>query len=95
MARATQLIVSLTSKPGVLAQLTKTLADAGVNIASLSADSVSGRGKIRVIVSDPPRPGACCGARSIASARSPRSSCGCATVRERSRASLASWRRSG
>jgi hypothetical protein len=53
MARATQLTVSLTSKPGVLAQLTKTLADAGVNIASLSADSVSGRGKIRVIVSDP------------------------------------------
>ena len=53
MARATQLTVSLTSKPGVLAQLTKTLADAGVNIASLSADAVSGRGKIRVIVSDP------------------------------------------
>ncbi len=53
MARATQLTVSLASRPGVLAQLTRTLADAGVNIASLSADAVSGRGKIRVIVSDP------------------------------------------
>ena len=53
MARTTQLMVSLTSKPGVLAQLTKTLADAGVNITSLSADAVSGRGKIRLIVNDP------------------------------------------
>ena len=53
MARTTQLTVSLASRPGVLAQLTRTLADAGVNIASLSADAVSGRGKIRVIVSDP------------------------------------------
>ena len=53
MARTTQLTVSLASKPGVLAQLTKTLAEAGVNIASLSADAVSGRGKIRLIVNDP------------------------------------------
>jgi hypothetical protein len=53
MARTTQLTVSLASRPGVLAQLAKTLADAGVNILSLSADAVSGRGKIRVIVNDP------------------------------------------
>ena len=52
MPRATQLTVSLKSKTGVLAQLAKTLADARVNIASLSADAVSGRGKIRVIVND-------------------------------------------
>ena len=52
MPRATQLTVSLKSKPGVLAQLAKTLADARVNISSLSADAVSGRGKIRVIVND-------------------------------------------
>ena len=52
MPRATQLTVSLKSKPGVLAQLAKTLADARVNIASLSADAVSGRGKVRVIVND-------------------------------------------
>ena len=52
MPRATQLTVSLKSKPGVLAQLAKTLADAGVNISTLSANAVSGRGKIRVIVND-------------------------------------------
>src|SRR5512145_3491271 len=53
MARTTQLTVSLKSRPGVLAQLARTLAEAGVNIASLSADAVSGRGKIRLIVNDP------------------------------------------
>ena len=53
MPRATQLTVSLKSKPGVLAQLTRTLADARVNIVSLSADSPGGRGKIRLIVNDP------------------------------------------
>ncbi len=52
MPRATQLTVSLKSKPGVLANLAKTLADAGVNITTLSADAVSGRGKVRVIVND-------------------------------------------
>ena len=52
MPRATQLTVSLKSRPGVLAQLARTLADAKVNITSLSADAVSGRGKIRVIVND-------------------------------------------
>ena len=52
MPRATQLTVSLTSRPGVLAQLARTLADAGVNITTLSADAVSGRGKIRLIVND-------------------------------------------
>jgi len=55
MPRATQLTVSLKSRPGVLAQLARTLADARVNIASLSADAVSGRGKIRLIVNDPAR----------------------------------------
>ena len=52
MPRATQLTVSLKSKPGVLAQLARTLADSGVNITTLSADAVSGRGKIRLIVND-------------------------------------------
>ena len=52
MPRTTQLTVSLKSRPGVLAQLARTLADAGVNIVTLSADAVSGRGKIRVVVND-------------------------------------------
>jgi len=53
MPRTTQLTVSLKSQPGVLAQLARTLADARVNIASLSADAARGRGKIRLIVNDP------------------------------------------
>jgi hypothetical protein len=53
MPRTTQLTVSLKSRPGTLAQLARTLADAGVNIVTLSADAVTGRGKIRVIVNDP------------------------------------------
>jgi hypothetical protein len=52
MPRTTQLTVSLKSRPGVLAQLARTLADAQVNIASLSADAARGRGKIRLIVND-------------------------------------------
>src|SRR4030095_17069101 len=52
MPRTTQLTVSLKSRPGVLAQLARTLPAAGVNIVTLSADAVSGRGKIRVVVSD-------------------------------------------
>jgi hypothetical protein len=53
MAKTTQLVVSLVSKPGVLADLTRTLADANVNVAALSADAVSGRGKIRMVVNNP------------------------------------------
>ena len=53
MPRATQLTVSLKSRPGVLAQLARTLADAGVNISTLSADAPGGRGKIRLTVNDP------------------------------------------
>ena len=53
MPRTTQLTVSLKSRPGVLAQLARTLADARINIVSLSASAASGRGKIRLIVNDP------------------------------------------
>jgi len=52
MPKATQLTVRVKSKPGVLAELAKTLADARVNIASLSAEGAGGRGKIRIIVND-------------------------------------------
>jgi hypothetical protein len=53
MPRTTQLTVSLKSRPGVLAQLARTLAEARINIVSLSASAASGRGRIRLIVSDP------------------------------------------
>jgi len=52
MPRTTQLTLSLLSRPGTLAALARTLADAGVNIMALSAAEVSGRGKIRLLVND-------------------------------------------
>ncbi len=55
MPRTTQLTLSLVSRPGTLAALTRTLADGGVNITALSAAEVSGRGKIRLLVNDPVR----------------------------------------
>lgn len=53
MSKTTQLTLSLVSRPGTLATLARTLADAGVNITALSAAEVSGRGKIRLLVKDP------------------------------------------
>ena len=55
MPKTTQLTLSLVSRPGTLAALTRSLADAGVNITALSAPEASGRGKIRLLVNDPGR----------------------------------------
>jgi len=53
MARVTQITVSVPSKPGALAKITSALAGAGVNLSGVCAAEVGGRGKIRLIVSDP------------------------------------------
>jgi hypothetical protein len=53
MAKTTQLILTLQSKPGVLASVSRALADARVNIVALSAAEAAGRGKIRMIVNNP------------------------------------------
>jgi hypothetical protein len=53
MAKTTQLILTLPSKPGVLASVSRALADARVNIVALSAAEAAGRGKIRMIVNNP------------------------------------------
>ena len=53
MAKTTQLTLTLESKPGVLAKICRTLADAGVNITAICAAETAGRGKIRMVVSDP------------------------------------------
>ena len=55
MAKTTQLVLNLESKPGVLAKLARTLADAGVNMTALCAPETGGRGKIRLLVDDPAR----------------------------------------
>ncbi|HEY3067097.1 MAG TPA: ACT domain-containing protein [Methylomirabilota bacterium] len=52
MPKMTQLTLSLESKPGVVAKIARTLADAGVNITGLSATDTTGRGKVRLLVSD-------------------------------------------
>ena len=55
MAKITQLTVTAQSKPGVLAKVARTLADAGVNITAVCASESAGRGKLRMVVSDPVR----------------------------------------
>ncbi len=50
--KTTQLTLNLDSKPGVLAKLTRVLADAGINITGLFAAETAGRGKLRLLVSD-------------------------------------------
>lgn len=52
MPKATQLILSLKSKRGVLASVAHALAEAGVNITALHAGEASGRGKIGILVNN-------------------------------------------
>ena len=55
MPKVTQLALNLQSKPGVLAAVARVLGDAGVNVVGLCAGETSGRGKIRLLVSDAAR----------------------------------------
>jgi len=55
MPKTTQLTLTLESKPGVLAKISQALAGAGVNITAICAAETAGRGKIRIVVSDPAR----------------------------------------
>lgn len=55
MAKTTQLTLTLESRPGVLARISRLLADAGVNITALCAAETAGRGKIRLVVTNPAR----------------------------------------
>ena len=55
MAKTTQLTITLESKPGVLARISGILADAGINITAICAAETTGRGKIRMVVTNPAR----------------------------------------
>ena len=55
MPKTTQLTLTLESKPGVLAKISRALAGAGVNITAICAAETAGRGKIRMVVSDAAR----------------------------------------
>ena len=52
MAKITQLTITAQSRPGVLAKVARTQADAGVNITAFCAGESAGRGKLRMVVSD-------------------------------------------
>jgi hypothetical protein len=52
MPRITQLVLTLQSRPGVLAGVARALAGAGVNITALCAGDAAGRGRIRILVND-------------------------------------------
>ena len=55
MAQVKQITVTAESKPGVLAKVCAALAGAGVNILAVCAADAGGRGKLRLVVSDPAR----------------------------------------
>jgi len=55
MAKTTQITVTAASKPGVLAEICDALAKAGVHIVAICAVESAGRGKMRLVVSDPAR----------------------------------------
>jgi hypothetical protein len=50
--KVTLLAVTLANKPGTLAPVCSTLGKAGVNISALFAPEITGRGKVRLLVSN-------------------------------------------
>src|SRR5438093_13115821 len=71
MTKTSQITISAESKPGVLARISEVLADAGVNITGLCAGESAGRGKVRLLVSDPARAKQALAAAKIRSAEEP------------------------
>jgi hypothetical protein len=53
MPQMTQLVLTLQSRPGVLAKVARALADASVNVVALCAGEAAGRGKLRLVVNNP------------------------------------------
>ncbi len=50
-----EISLTLPNRPGALAGVARTLAKARINLSAISADSSSGKGRIRLIVNDPDR----------------------------------------
>jgi len=50
-----EISLSLPNRPGALAGVARTLARERINLAAISVDSASGRGRVRLIVNDPDR----------------------------------------
>jgi len=53
MPEVTQIAITSENKPGTLAQLCSTLGKAGVNILTVLAPEIRGKGKIRLLVDNP------------------------------------------
>ncbi len=47
--------LSLPNRPGTLARVARVLARERINVAAISVDSTAGRGRVRLVVSDPDR----------------------------------------
>lgn len=50
-----EVLFSLPNRPGALAKVARILAQERLNVAAISVDSTAGRGRVRLIVSDPAR----------------------------------------
>ena len=50
-----EISLTLPNRPGTLAGVARTLAQARINLAAISVDSMTGKGRVRLIVSDPDR----------------------------------------
>jgi len=53
MPKVTQIAITLENKPGTIAQLCSTLGKAGVNIMTMLAPEIRGKGKVRLLVDNP------------------------------------------
>ena len=50
-----EILLTLTNRPGTLAKMARILARERINVAAISADSTAGKGRVRLVVSDPER----------------------------------------
>ncbi len=50
-----EILLTLPNRPGALAGVARTLAKERINLAAITVDSTSGKGRVRLIVSDPHR----------------------------------------
>ena len=50
-----EIILTLSNRPGTLAKMARILAQERINVAGIGVDSTAGKGRVRLIVSDPAR----------------------------------------
>ena len=50
-----EILMTLPNRPGTLARVARILAKERINVAGISVDSTAGKGRVRLIVSDPDR----------------------------------------